>query len=229
VTELKRLEGPALHSKTIPKLWDMPDEKADAIMHQWTGFEPNMPDVLVVRCELTCQRKPDDRWGAALPRAQEIPACYFTRNFSMAKSYLGEGKWRKESQPPGPPWGQANPPLKAMAFFNGDGQGIAVFSPCATQRWNFGPHGNGDSADPQTGPCMHVAPLDRVQLGPTSRYRFRYWLAVGTETQLAGRLDALREKYSAESAELTDSGPTPGKGKSPHKEAAGAAPPDLSP
>ena len=40
-------------------------------------------------------------------RHQEIPACYFTRNFSVVKSYLGEGQWRVETQPPGPPWGQA--------------------------------------------------------------------------------------------------------------------------
>ena len=90
VTELKQLKGPMLYCETVPKLWDMPNEEANAVMRQWTGFEPDMPDVVVVRCELISQRKPNDRWGDAGPRPQEIPACYFTRSFSTAKSYLGE-------------------------------------------------------------------------------------------------------------------------------------------
>ena len=110
----------------------MPDEEAQALMRQWTGFEPDMPDVVVVRCEFVSKRAPDDRWGKAVPRHQEIPACYFTRNFSSVRSYLGNGEWREESQPPGPPWGRAAPPRKAMALLNEQGQGIAVFSPAAT-------------------------------------------------------------------------------------------------
>jgi hypothetical protein len=51
---------------------------------------------------------------------------------------------------------------------------------------------------------MHVAPIDRVNLGPKSTYRYRYWLIVGTEAQLTARLDVLLEKYSAERAELTN-------------------------
>ena len=204
VTELKQLDGPELYCATIPKLWDMPDEEAHALMRQWTAFEPGMSNVVVVRCEFVSQRQPDDRWGAAAPRSQEIPACYFTRNFGVVKSYLGNDQWREEVQPPGPPWGKATPPRKAMALFNAQGQGIAVFSPAATQNWNFGPHGSGDSDDPAAGPCMHVAPIDRVSLGPKSIYRHRYWLAVGTEAQLAARLDALWQNYSGERAEFNE-------------------------
>ena len=203
VNEFKRLDTPALYSETVPKLWDMPNEEAAAIMRQWTAFEPAMPNVVVVRCEFVSQRADNDRWGAALPHHQEIPACYFTRNFSAAKSYLGDGQWRDETQPPGPPWGKARPPLNAMASFTAGGQGVAVFSPAATQPWNFGPHGEGASDDPVAGPCMHVAPLDRVSLGPKSIYRFRYWLILGTAPQLATRLDELLKKYSHEHAELT--------------------------
>jgi len=202
VLELRRIDDATLYVATIPKLWDMPDEEAAAIMRQWTGFEPGRPNVVVVRCELVCQRDPQDRWGGAVPRAQEIPACYFTRNFSIAKSYLGDGRWRIESQPPGPPWGRANPPRKAMAFFNPEGQGIAVFSPASTLQWNFGPHAGGHTDDPQAGPCMHVAPLDQVALGSGSEYRYRYWLAVGTGDQLAAQLEALWETYAGERAEL---------------------------
>lgn len=204
VTEFKRLDDRTLYGETIPKLWDMPDEEAAALMRQWTGFEPAMPDVVVVRCELVCRRALDDRWGPAKLSPQEIPACYFTRNFSAIKSYLGKGQWRAETQPPGPPWGKAEPPLKAMACFNANGKGVAVFSPASAQAWNFGPHGGGASDDPAAGPCIHIAPLDRVKLGPKSTYRFRYWLVVGTETQIAARLDALWKQYSGERSELTN-------------------------
>lgn len=204
VTEFKRTGEHTLFGETVPKLWDMPNEEAAALMRQWTSFEPAMPDVVVVRCEFIAQRAPDDRWGPAALRPQEVPACYFTRNFNRFKSYLGEGRWRDEAQPPGPPWGKARPPLQAMACFAANGQGVAIFSPSATQPWNFGPHAGGNSDDPAAGPCVHIAPIDRVNLGPKSTYRYRYWLAVGTETQLATRLDALWKKYSAERAELTD-------------------------
>jgi hypothetical protein len=202
VTEFKRLDEQTLYGETIPKLWDMPNEEAAAIMRQWTGFEPDLPEVVVVRCELVCQRELDDRWGPATLSSQEIPACYFTRNFSEIKSYLGEGQWRTETQPPGPPWGRANPPRKAMACFDRSGQGVAVFSPTASQPWNFGPHGRGQSDDPAAGPCIHIAPIDRLNLGPTSTFRYRYWLIVGTEQNLAARLDSLWKKYSAEKSQL---------------------------
>ena len=78
-----------------------------------------------------------------------------------------------------------------------DGRGIAVYSPGSTQPWNFGPHAGGASEDPAAGPCVHVAPIDRVLLGPRSVYRFRYWLVLGRAPELAARLDTLRAKYAA--------------------------------
>lgn len=208
VNVMERRDDGTLFGETVPKLWDMPNEEAAALMRQWTGFEPSMPEVVVVKSELICQREHGDRWGPAAPRPQEIPACYFTRNFSDVRSYLGAGKWRTESQPPGPPWGHTNPPLKAMAFFNKAGQGIAVYSPTSTINWNFGPHGGGASDDPAAGPCMHVAPLDRVSLGPKSTYSFRYWMVVGDQKQIAARLDFLMAEYSGERASLGDPPPS---------------------
>ena len=202
VTKFERQGNDLLHSVTIPKLWDMPDEEAAALMRQWTSFEPGMSNVVSVRCEFVSQRANPDRWGAAVPLSQEIPACYFTRNFSTVKSYHGDGKWRVELQPPGPPWGQASPPRKAMAMFNAQGQGIAVFSPMATEAWNFGPHGAGETDNPTAGPCMHVAPLDRVRLEAKSEYQYRYWLVVGTEAELATQLEALWKLYATEQARL---------------------------
>jgi hypothetical protein len=91
-----------------------------------------------------------------------------------------------------------------MACFAPNGQGVAVFSPAATRHWNFGPHAGGRSADPAAGPCVHVAPITRVNLGPKSTLRYRYWLIVGTAAQLALRLDTLIEKYPYERVELTN-------------------------
>ncbi len=203
VNTFERHGDHTLYAETVPKLWDMPNEEAAALMRQWTAFDPAMPNVTVVRCEFVAQRAQNDRWGPAKLSPQEIPACYFTRNFSSIKSYLGEGKWRDESQAPGPPWGKTRPPHNVMAVFSVGGQGVAIFSPTATQNWNFGPHGGGASADPRAGPCIHVAPIDRVLLGPTSTYRYRYWLVTGTEAEISARLDALLSKYSSERAELT--------------------------
>jgi hypothetical protein len=89
-----------------------------------------------------------------------------------------------------------------MAFFNAQGQGIAVFSPVATEAWNFGPHGDGDTDQPTAAPCMHVAPLDRVRLGGKAEYKYRYWLVVGTAVEIAAQLDALWLRYGDEKAAL---------------------------
>lgn len=204
VTKFRRLDGGTLFGETVPKLWDMPDEEAAAIMRQWTGFEPGMSNVVVVRCEFVADRESNDRWGPAVLRSQEIPACYFTRNFDRFKSYLGDGKWRDETQKPGPPWGKAHPPLNAMACFAPNGQGVAVFTPGATRHWNFGPHAGGRSSDPAAGPCVHLAPITRVKLGPQSTLKYRYWLVVGNQVQLANRLDELIEKYGQERVELSN-------------------------
>jgi hypothetical protein len=203
VTHFERAESNTLYSVTVPKLWDMANEEAQASMRQWTAFEAGFSNAIVVRCEFVSQRSENDRWGPAVPRHQEIPACYFTRNFGVVKSYLGDGQWRVEVQPPGPPWGHAEPPRKAMACFNDQGQGVAVFSPAATQPWNFGPHGTELTDQPTASPCLHIAPLDTVGLGPKSTYRYRYWLIVGDEAQIAATLHALWNQYSGERAELT--------------------------
>jgi hypothetical protein len=49
-----------------------------------------------------------------------------------------------------------------------------------------------------------MAPIDRINLGPQSTYRYRYWLVVGTEAQIATRLDTLWKKYSNELASLAN-------------------------
>lgn len=204
VAKFERLSETTLFAKTLPRLWDMPDEVADATMSQWTGLEPEVPHTVVVKSLFECRREQGDRWGPAVVRAQEVPACYFTRNFDDFQSYLGAGQWREEKQDPGPPWGKATPPLLAMACFEQSGQGIAIFSPTAGPRWNFGPHSHGQTSNPKAGPCVHIAPISQVKLGPTSRYQYRYWLTAGTREEISAQLDVLLEKYSAERGQLSE-------------------------
>lgn len=203
VTEFKRSGEKTLFGETIPKLWDMPDEEAEALMRQWTGFEDGLANVVSVRCEFTAKRELNDRWGPTARNPQEIPACYFTRNFDIFKAYLGGGKWRTEEERPGNPWRHAEAPRHVIACFNADGQGVAVFSPNAKQ-WNFGPHAGGKNDDPLGDPCVHIAPVDLVYLGPQTTLEYRYWLVVGSETEIAASLDILWEKHSKERMKISN-------------------------
>lgn len=199
VTRFEKLGDKALISETIPKLWDMPDEEAEAVMVQKSEFEPDMPNVVCINNRFISKRKENDKWGAAVPRHQELPALYFTSQFRNIESYLGKGKWQRLEQPPGPPWGKTTPPLKIMACFNDKGQGIAVFSPSADRHWNFGPHQPYTaSATATDGPCIHLAPIGRLQLGPKSTLEYRYWMITGTKEEITKRVDALLAKYPKE-------------------------------
>ena len=193
----------SLFAETVPKLWDMHDEEAEALMRQWTAFEPGMPNVIVVKNELVCSRKPDDRWGPTHRSPQEVPACYFTRNFETFKTYQGDGKWLTVTQAIGPPWGKTTTPRNAMAAFSANGQGIAIFSPDA-KSWNFGPHGPGKTQDPAAGACSHIAPVAFINLGPQSTLTYRYWLIVGTQPEITTRLNQLWKKYQNEKITLTN-------------------------
>jgi len=181
----------------------MQNEDAAALMKQLTTFEPGMKNVIVVRNQIVCGRAKKDRWGPAHKSPQEVPALYFTRNFATFKNYLGKGKWKSERQAPGPPWGKTKSPTNVMACFEKSGQGIAVFSPSALS-WNFGPHGNGNSTNPAAGPCSHLAPVARVNLGPRSTLTYRYWIIAGTEAEITTSVDLLIKRHANEKLTLTN-------------------------
>jgi len=205
VVTFKKMNEGKLFAETIPKLWDMPDEEAAALMRQSCEFEPGMPNVIRVHNVFVCKRKIDDRWGPAVPRHQELPACYFTRQYQNVFMYLGGGKWEAVTQAPGPPWGRAKPALNAMACFDDQGQGVALFSPVANAHWNFGPVGKPNPKAKPTDPaCVHMAPISSVRMGPQTTLDYRYWLAVGTKEEVAASFDVLLKKYSAEKIKLTE-------------------------
>ena len=191
ITRFERTANGRLFGETAGKLWDMPDEEADAVIRQVTGFETGFENVVSLECDIQCRRQDGDRWGPPVPRHQELPACYVTRSFGRVKAYLGEGRWRDEAIPSGPPWGRVMPPRGAMACFDASGQGVAVLSPDASEAWNVGPHGDGASDEPAADPCMHLAPITTASLGPQSVFRFHAWLVVGDEREIAASLDGL--------------------------------------
>lgn len=196
-TRFERRADGRLIGETAGKLWDMPDEEAAAVIRQVTGFESGFDNVVSLECELECRRQEGDRWGPPVPRHQELPACYFTRSFGSVRTYLGDGRWQDETIPPGPPWGRVMPPRGVVACFDATGQGVAVYSPDATEAWNVGPHGQGASDDPAAGPCMHVAPITTASLGPRSVFRYRAWLVVGDEREITTAIDEVAEHTHA--------------------------------
>lgn len=198
-----------LFGTTILRLWDMPNEDAAARMRQWTGFDPALPNVVVVRCEFVSCREPGDRWGPPRRSPQEVPAAYFIRSFESVRTYLGERAWRDEQPPLGPPWSRATAPRHAMAAFDSAGRGVAVFSPAGGHHWNFGLHGTAEPAGPHAAPCLHVAPIAVVPIGPRSVYRYRFWLIVGDAGQIGVALDELWRRHGRERAEFVPSPPDP--------------------
>jgi len=206
VTRFEQAEPGKIFAETVPKLWDMPDEEAEALMQQKVEFVAGMPNVVEVNNRLVCKRKDGDRWGdKPLRRHQELPACYFTSEFRHFECYLGDRKWQKVEQKPGPPWGRATPPLNIMACFNDQGQGVALFSPTANEHWNFGPHQKyNPKAKPTDGACVHMAPIAAVNLGPRSILQYRYWLVTGERERIVQCLDVLVRKHGSEKLMLTN-------------------------
>ena len=93
-----------------------------------------------------------------------------------------------------------------MACFNDEDRGVAIFSPAATEHWNFGPHREFKrDAKPTDGPCIHLAPIGAVNLGPKSALKYPYWLIVGSREEISQRLDFLMDKCSDEKLSLTSS------------------------
>ncbi|CAN5383294.1 hypothetical protein BH23VER1_BH23VER1_35230 [soil metagenome] len=195
-------EAGEIRSVTRPRLWDMDGEPAHATMEQLIQFEPAMPDTVRIDCRFVSQREPADRWGTdAIPRHQELPALYFIARLSEVVTYVGDRPWtdapttRLELNFP---WKQVAPAERWMACASPDGTtGAGVFSPSATEVWNYG--GFGDLLAPaQNGTAgnatVHVAPLATMALAPDAEITFTYWLILGDPESVRARAEALRQK-----------------------------------
>ncbi len=191
------LNNGVLYSWTRPKLWDMPNETAQAVIKQWTQFEPGMSQVIRVNNQLACLRSNTDAWGGPVNRHQELPACYFIRALNRAKIYNGGGSWSDYAYPllSSSGWGRPNPPTKAMAFFLQNDFGIGIYCPRSTTAWNCGATGTSASTDPYHGDTMHVAPLATVALDRMTQFTYSYWIVMGNQATIRARLDQLISLY----------------------------------
>lgn len=197
---VERFESRAgvLHSRTVPKLWDMPDETAECVMEQWSAFEPGLPNSIRVTNTLTIRRSADDRWGNAVPHHQELPAIYLVRAFAEARILQEDGTWTDYPMPAlrDKGWGRPAVPARAMAFYRADGLGFAIYSPESDTTWNCGVTGTSRSADPRHADTTHVAPIATVRLDRDTTYTFRYWMILGTKTEIDAALARLTARPS---------------------------------
>lgn len=192
------LNNGILYSWTRPKLWDVPNETAQAVIKQWTQFEPNMSQVIRVTNQLVCLRSSNDAWGGPVNRHQELPACYFIRALNRAKIYNGNGSWSDYNYPllaPGGGWGRPNPPKKAMAFFLQNDFGVGIYSPTANTSWNCGATGTSASTDPNHPDTMHVAPIRTVALDRNTQFTYHYWIVMGNQSTIQTRFNQLLSLY----------------------------------
>ncbi|MCU0748179.1 MAG: hypothetical protein MUF13_01395 [Akkermansiaceae bacterium] len=191
------LNNGILYSWTRPKLWDVPNETAQAVIKQWTQFEPGMSQVIRVTNQLVCLRSNNDAWGSPANRHQELPACYFIRALNRAKIYNGNGSWSDYNYPllSSNGWGRPNPPKKAMAFFLANDFGVGIYSPASTTAWNCGATGTSASTDPTHADTMHVAPLATLAFDRQTQFTFNYWIVMGNQATIRTRLDQLLALY----------------------------------
>jgi hypothetical protein len=171
----------------IPMLWDMDNEPAEAVMEQWTSIDGN---VISVRCRLTCSRT-DYIYGEDIACDQEIPAVYLISALDNLYSYLGDAPFSGAAvtstdivQLESGFWGVYNgaenpfPAEKWMAFVDGSGFGVGVYSPDATK---FLAGRAGGAGDEEWGwSTNYIAPVCVRGLMKNSVFEYRYFLAVGS-------------------------------------------------
>lgn len=193
--------GKGFFSRTIPLLWDMTTgERGKCWMDQWNEFEPGMENVIRVTCRLVTFRDPDDIWGGAVGKHQELPAVYLIRSLSKIVTYQGGSPWtgaatEEFSYTPGPPWQKGYPTEHWVAMVNpANNIGVGLYSPIGTTLWNIGATGNppGGPTSPAT---MHMAPVRTMRLDRDSIMVYRYWLIHGDLATIRSRVYELHERY----------------------------------
>lgn len=206
VLELGKAEfGNGFFTRTIPLLWDMTTaEKGKSWMDQWNQFEPGMPNVIRVTCRFISLRDPDDIWGGAVPRHQELPAVYLIRSLSKTVTYQGASPWTNapteevQTYFPGEsfPWGRYNPSEGWVAMVNPTTNvGVGLFSPIGTTLWNVGATTSTPVGGPTDGATMHMAPIRTMRLDRDSILVYRYWIIYGDLTTIRSRVYELNQLY----------------------------------
>jgi len=177
-----------VYTKTIPLLWDMNNEPAEALMEQWTRLDKNS---VLVRCKLTCQRT-DTRWNIA-SRHQEMPALYTISRLSHQFTYVGDAPWTHapltEIVQVGPPWTYWGPGTVRP------GQIERWAANVDDSNWGVGVYYRdteifvgGRAGDPGGGEfdfaTTYLAPLRTLRLDKNTTLEWGYDLIVGTLAQI---------------------------------------------
>lgn len=185
------------YTKTIPLLWDMPNEPAEATFEQWTELDGN---VARVRCRVEIFRT-DDRWTQVIARDQEIPALYTITQLPRLMAYVGESAWTNDDLTeitrivipgaesfPWNDWPSAQYPGTMFepwaATVDASGWGVGVFFKFADRMLGgqVGADGQGEFA----AATKYISPLAVLAIGPQEVLEFEFDLVLGTLEEIRG-------------------------------------------
>ncbi|MCF7954477.1 MAG: hypothetical protein K9M75_01620, partial [Phycisphaerae bacterium] len=160
-------------------------------------------NVIRVTNTIECFRDKDDMWGAAVDRAQELPAVYAIRDMSKMVYYDGDKPWTNgqlstlkygpkdtwiwAKRKPTEPWAACVYPDKNIGF--------AVYSPqCAGTTWNMGHVGKAKGTE-YSSATMHFAPLAKWELGHKTMKKYTYWIIIGELKDIRSKVYKLHKKH----------------------------------
>ena len=194
-------QGNTTYVKVVPMLWDMDNSPAEAEMEQWTTLDGN---TIHVRCRISCHRT-DDIYGEGVMCDQEIPAVYPISSLYNLYTYNGDAPFTGDdistvkvqeltmnASGGGGTWGRyADITEQWMAFVDGSGWGIGVYSPTATSflagRSDSFINGKSDS-----GSTSYIAPLRREALMKNSVMEYEYYLVIDHIDHIRSRIYELK-------------------------------------
>ncbi len=175
--------------KTVPNMWDMPDEPCQCTMETWVELRDN---VVMVRNRLRIDEDAGE-WENA-PRHQEMPAIYTVAALSRLLTYLGDAPWTNApltqiTRKPMPgredfPWNywpsQEYPGVATenwAAAVDAFGYGLGVFMK-ETELFIGGQVGR-STDDEFAFPTTYISPLRTMVLKPGDEVEFAYELILG--------------------------------------------------
>lgn len=181
-----------LYVKSIPMLWDMNDQPAEAVFEIWVQLKNN---VIQVKNKVTINRT-DNVWTQIIPKHQELPAVYTIADLQNLYTYIGSKPFQNEAlteiNNSAPPWEYWNTHENWAAFVNNNNWGLGVLNKaCNLFVGGFSGTPGGGATHVSTG---YMSPLITLALGPNEVFEYDYELILGT-------LDEIRN-YVYENNEL---------------------------
>ena len=184
-----------LYVKSIPMLWDMNNEPAEAFMEQWTILEG---DVIKVTNRLTCFRH-DTIYGDGVLKDQELPAVYPISKLSNLYFYEGANPFSNSSLSSPEVvnlasgfWGRYKEVTEHwMAFVDDNMFGMGVYNPMCTYFLA------GMAGDPghhvKSSSTSYIAPVKKASLNRDSIFEYTYYIIIGKLDDIRKRVYELHE------------------------------------